>query len=281
MTQGVPVTLTAAQYMASQKAPKAEGRPMLDAVCMEPAAGWWSSNSHFGRRFALTLPAQEGVIVDLLDSGEIPGPPRLVSCTLFREQFVNTASQSPINADLRARITYGSGGTSNTVEMDWGNGGSFAIQAHTIRIEAITYRVETIDIAGAEQPYNANKLDGLPAKWAIGATIGIDGASPPLPPTFTTTRLCLSPIDAQQSFRVPNFARKVTPMMAIPAILGFNPADYTIATVGDVFALQAYTLTEEILRDGLLLHPNARAVNMLKNGAVPDSGLCMQYLLGL
>jgi hypothetical protein len=254
----------------------------VDALCAEPPVGWWSGNAHFGRREKLVLPATEGQQVGLLDTGELPGPPRLISVTLFRDHpGLAGGSSVPINADIKARVTYGSGGASNTFDMDWANGGSFAVQAHTLRIDALSARVEAFSLAGADQPYNPNNGLGTRVQFAIGATVGIDGVSPPLPPSFTPPCRALTVVETQQAYNVPEFARKVIPVMGTDVVATIVPANYNISISGDVFTLARYNLTTAILENGLWLPAAARAVVIEKVGAAPDARTTMNFLLGL
>lgn len=253
----------------------------IDALCMEPVKAWWTGSSKFGKRLNYTLPLAEGEAVDLFDTGHLPGPPRLMHLQLFRVNPQGGAN-GPINADFRARITWGSGGASRDVLVDWGPlGTAFAVECNTLRVSAVSYALETFSLGGAVVPYNPLTLAGPQAKYQLGGTVGIEGSPPPLPPTFTTDCRAVTAVDTQQSYLVPQFARRAIPCFGTDVVAPAVPTDYLIAVVGDTQVLQKYEVTADMLQSGIPLHNGARAVNLLKDGVVPDARTSIIFQLGM
>jgi hypothetical protein len=279
MSTGIVTSLGAAGLLAPKWGEYPNGRN--ESVSIEPDTAWWTGNSRFGRRQNYVLPLIEGSPVDVVDTGHLPGPPRLVTFNLIRDNPPGGAA-GPINAEFRALLTWGSGGISRSMLVDWGPlGGAFALQCNTLRITAISYALETLNLADAVVPYNPLTLAGVQARYLIGASIGIDGSSPALPPTFSTDCRALTAINTQASYLVPHFARRVIPLLGTDTPAAAVAANYQIAIVGDVQVLAKYTLTDAMLQNGLALPCGARAVNLLKGGAVPDARSSLLFQLGM
>lgn len=269
-------------------------RTAVEALCLEPTLGWWTGSTQFGNRLAFDMPPTAGVLTDILDSRELPGPPRSFGATLTRNPRITLGPNlTPVgeaniarNADIYAQITYGAGGVSNTFLMDWSNGGSFALQANTMRISALSYAPKLPVNFGAYD--NRRQFSGV-SKLQLGATIGIDGAPPPRAPTFTTQlQLVLIADLSGAQVTVPPFARRVWPLISV-----FNPvappftvvpfAEYMIEASGNFNQWQAYPLSDEIMSEGLPIPGSVDSYAIKSRVAVPsfDIRVAFCFELGL
>ena len=121
----------------------------------------------YGQRFQGPVPDVEGGEISVLTI-ENMFPPRLRTVQLDRT-IVRGANG---NGDWRCVITYGMGGASDTIELDWANGTQVAVVASTIRVVARSF---------APDPTNAYTPAGVDA---IMAAVG-DFASSHARPCFT------------------------------------------------------------------------------------------------
>lgn len=247
-----------------QQAPRVgdQKRIATESLILEPTLAWWTGDTRFGNRIAIDMPGVAGAQIDVLDSRELPGPPRSFGATLSRNPRITLGPDlTPVgqaniarNGDIYAQVTYGAGGVSNTFLMDWSNGGSFALQANTMRIAALTYAPKLPADFGAYD--NRRQFSGI-SKLQLGATIGIDGAPPPRAPTFTTQLQLIRIADLiGAQVIVPPFARRVWPVLSVFDPVGppFAPviyAEYSITGSGCFNNWQQYTLSPEIVSDGL------------------------------
>lgn len=279
---------------ATQTAPRVgdKKRTPVEALTLEPTLGWWTGNTQFGNRLAFDMPATEGVIVDILDSRELPGPPRAFGATLTRNPRITLGPNlAPVgeaniarNADIYAQITYGAGGVSSTFLMDWSQGGSFALQANTMRISALSYAPKLPADFGAYD--NRRQFTGV-SKLQLGATIGIDGTPPPRAPTFTTQLQLIRIADlAGAQVTVPPFARRVWPVMAVfdPSIPPFEPvpyAEYVISGSGNFSVWQQYALSDELVSEGIPIPGSVDSYSIRARVPVPTFDLRVAFIFEL
>jgi len=271
-------------------------RAAVEALCLEPTLGWWTGNTQFGNRLSLDMPPAAATQIDVLDSRELPGPPRSFGATLFRNPrqllganllpVVGQQSNVARNAEIYAQITYGAGGVSNTFLMDWCNGGSFALQANTMRIAALTYAPKLPADFGAYD--NRRQFSGV-SQLQLGATIGIDGTPPPRAPTFTT-QLQLMPIADVLGLQVtvPPFARRVWPVISVFDAVGPTPpfdglilSEYIIEATGAFSQWQSYTLTAEIMANGLPVPGPVDTYAIKPTVAVPTFAIRVAFVFEL
>jgi len=102
---------------------------------LEPQKGRWINQNLWGDQRAQPLPAVEGQVVAVLGKNTIMyGPPAVHSVQLAR------GDETPAsNADVRARVTYGCGGTTNTFDCDWLHGAQFALVCNSVSVAAVSY----------------------------------------------------------------------------------------------------------------------------------------------
>ncbi len=267
-------------------------RAPVEALCIEPTLAWWTGDTRFGNRISLDMPGTEGVQIDVLDSRELPGPPRSFGATLIRNPRITLGPDlTPVgqanvarNADIYAQITYGAGGVSNTFLMDWSNGGSFALQANTMRIAALSYTPKLPADFGAYD--NRRQFSGV-SKLQLGATIGIDGAPPPRAPTFTSQLQLIRIADLiGAQVTVPPFARRVWPVMAVfdPSVPPFEPvpyAEYVITGSGNFTVWQQYALADQIVSEGIPIPGTVDTYSIKARVAVPTFDLRVAFLFEL
>lgn len=235
----------------------------VGAVCVEPTVGHWTGNNEWGYRIDTFYPQLEGGLIPILNNPGLPGPPRSLALTLFRSALV---AKLAVNAEIRAQLTYGAGGVSNTVLVDWGNGGSICIPCNTMRVDAISYAP-----FAPPDVYNPT-FNNAPVKLTLGAIIGVEGAVPALPPSFTTPFATVAP-GATLVAVVPEFARVVVPVIND---VGGSPADYRISAGG-----MNTLVTEGMLRTGLQLPFSFLTTARLTNNSAVNKVMCFKFLLGL
>jgi hypothetical protein len=247
----------------------------------EPDKGPWDGKPTWGQRLLLALPPNEGALISLLTNPGFNGPPRQIGVTLART-VVGGSTSTAINADIRARITYGSGAAATSFDLDWAQGGGFTVQAHTLRVDILSYAPQVQNLAGALTPYNNANLSGGVGKFNVFATVGIDGTSASLPPVFTSQAFALIAANPQQSIPIPQFARRVIPCLGTEVATPAVPGDYLISIVSDFLTMQRYTITDAMLVEGLALPSNASHVVIEKgNPANPDARVSCVFQLGL
>ncbi len=256
---------------------------------VEPWLGPWKGNAMWGQRNTpRTFPPTEGFILGISENSEIPGPPRSIGVTLFRNSL--PVENSPNNADVKALITYGSGGASNTFQMDWALGGSFALQANTFRLDAISFRPRLNSVNTLAFPYDPGPIPGGGpiGQTILGFTMGINGSAPPLPPTFTTPGFYLNADGGptQYTAPVPPFARRVFVQLEVqdPSGSGTLPppvsADYVIR-LDSVSAPTVFPLTDDIRIHGLYLPAGVQSVTLLQTNLALVGSTLVSFLFQL
>lgn len=200
--------------------------PGLRFRMVEPQSGHWSNNPAWGRNIVTRMPAVAGVAFSVGESppSSFPGPPSMHTVQLFRGD-----TRTLTNAEVKARVSYGVGGTNNEFFVDWATGAQFSLVASFVRIDAVTYNPNPI--GGAV--YNGNN-----AELVLGATFGRGslGHGPPLTLTEPLARIAPGNV---LDLPVPDFARAVIVRLengnnsaADPGPLtNWNPTDRTFVNV--------------------------------------------------
>lgn len=253
----------------------------VEAVTVEPVGGWWMNNNSWGYQFTGLFPQALTDVVPILNNDQIPGPPRAVMLSLFRGDRVGSKSEtSTRNAEIYAQIVYGAGGINNTILVDWHQGGQFALPCTAVRINAVPYVPDLTEDAGAYRPTDNN---GKASKLQIGAVLGLQGAGPALPPTFTTPYITI-PAPGNYSVQVPEFAERCIPMIG-KAVAGADPipGNFTVSTTCGVFArnTQFFTCDNAILQNGFELIGRPATVTIQNNDAGLDRRVGFIFLLRL
>jgi hypothetical protein len=168
-------------------------RPVPTAITIEPEAGPWKNNVHWGDGFRGKLPAAAGQEVPVFSGEEIVGPPRVQTVQLFRDDL-----RAGVNADFRAHVQYGVGAASNEFFCDWGQGSQFSLVCNWVRITAQSYR------PFATPPYNAGST---PIQISAMVTEGTVAQGRPL--RFTEPTITLPATTLSAEFNAPDFARGV------------------------------------------------------------------------
>ena len=158
----------------------------------EPRVGEWTNNPTWGRMFTGVMPTQSGTTFSVATGSQLPGPPRMHTIQLFRND-VRAAN----NADVYAKVSYGVGGANNSFLLDWSAGAQFSMTANSVRVDAVTYA-----------PDGGTAYTPSAAQLILGATIGQGsiGHGPVLTLTEAT-----KVINAGAGFQwaIPPFARAV------------------------------------------------------------------------
>jgi hypothetical protein len=168
-------------------------RPMPTGVVIEPEAGPWKNNVHWGDGFSGPLPKAAGVEVPVFSGEEIVGPPRVQTVQLFRDD-----SRAGMNADFRAHVQYGVGAASNEFFCDWGQGAQFSIVCNWVRVTAVSYA------PFATVPYNASSAPIQISAMVVEGTVAQGRAL-----RFTEPTITLPPTTLSAAFNAPDFARGV------------------------------------------------------------------------
>ena len=257
-----------------RKVPKIdECTAQILAVPVEPTEGYWTGNPSFGQRFQGSLPAVEGQAVNLIDNSKLPGPPQPWTINLFRSNKNLANEGSPAqNADVRARITYGAGGASNTFDVDVLAGTQFELVCNSLRVDLVGYNP-----CPSTGPYVPGP--GL----IIGALFGKGSAAPALSPTFTTEFFHRAE-DASVDLEIPDFARSFNFHTNNTTIADFAGCLITFTTPGvAVKAIDIAEFYKELTSEAGLVLPggvNQVTINMAAN-PTPDTFYALQWKLAL
>ncbi len=102
---------------------------------LEPQKGAWVNQNLWGDQRVQPLPGDPGQIVSVLGKNTIMyGPPAVHSVQLAR------GDETPaVNSDVRARVTYGCGGMTNTFDCDWLHGQQFTLVCNSVSVAAVSY----------------------------------------------------------------------------------------------------------------------------------------------
>ncbi len=239
-------------------------RPVPNGIVIEPEAGPWKNNVHWGDTFRGRLPQAAGVEVPVFSGEEIVGPPRVQTVQLFRDDL-----RAGVNADFRAHVQYGVGAASNEFFCDWGQGSQFSIVCNWLRITAISYRPFAIP------PYNAGTT---PIQVSAMVTEGTVAQGKPL--RFTESTIGMGAGTLSAAFNAPDFARGallyannllVKPGTATGVNLLLENAFGFVAAIVDC----GLTLPEGILFPG----PFSRA--RIQNATAAATDATLVWILGL
>jgi hypothetical protein len=122
-------------YEGAGKGPQQRKAPLV--VTREPTIGPWQGNVQWANSFNDLLPIDENQEVPVANLDSAPGPPRVYTITLGRSDY---SLDNAANADVRAKIVYGSGGIKNSFLCDWGAGTQISLVASEIRVTGISWR---------------------------------------------------------------------------------------------------------------------------------------------
>lgn len=185
----------------------------------EPAEGWWQQSGTFGFRFQGETPDLEGEVIPLFQNQTLPGPPAPWWVQFFRfDRNLSDEFTPTPNGDLRGRVTYGVGGSSNVIEVDLLQGLQFPVVANRIQIDLVTYAPELAN------PYN-------PIGVTAGGMIGKGAGSGALPPTWTTQIQGLPGVTTDYTVTIPDFARSVCLHTTASGIVAGDLATWTLTFI--------------------------------------------------
>lgn len=169
--------------------PKGRAVPVL-----EPTTGQWVNDNTWGDQFAGPLPQSEGREIQIVKNQRFYGPPAVHSVILTRSDAILAQ-----NADVRAHITFGTGGVQNEFFCDWYHGVQFSLPANTITVAAKTFNPV------AALPYVAND-----ASIFLGAMLAKGDVAPARPLTLTEPFVTLGafggPDPTDVTYTVPDYA---------------------------------------------------------------------------
>lgn len=255
-------------------------RPFPTACAVEPVSGPWTNSPNWGNSFSGPIPASDNQVVSVVETADIPGPPRVLVVNLFRS---DPAFPGSSNSQVRARITYGIGAKQNSFDCDWTQGAQLALVANYVRVNFVSYAPSS-DAAYAQ---GSNKSIVLGAGLAVGNAAKTHALSytypmrilnnAPNPPTFYDV---LVPDFAQALVL---HARKVGTNATAPAA-----GDLTVqfrATASQVIAAWDGLRVQDFSGEGLRL-PGGTVFVRIQNSvaaAPPDVQFFVtpQFILGL
>lgn len=161
---------------------------------LEPQNGAWQDQNLWGDQRAQPLPLEAGQVVAVLGKNTIMyGPPAVHSLQLAR------GDETPaVNADVRARITYGCGGTTNSFECDWLHGAQFCLVCNSVSVNAVSYA-----------PRKGAIYDAGDGAVFLAASVVKGSAFAAMPLTFTEERETFSAAEIND-YPVRDFVREVT-----------------------------------------------------------------------
>lgn len=177
----------------TEPGPASKGRVVVE----EARHGWWNGQggAGLGQRFQGTIPS-EGTERAILNIDKL-GEPQVLTVALSRND-VRTGFPTN-NSDVFARVRYGVGGYSDTLELDWATGMQFSVPATTVRVSAVSFRLNTA------VAFNPRFLD-------LSAAVVKNPRPGALPPS-RSIHFLLGPAGggaAQVNVLIPDFARNLT-----------------------------------------------------------------------
>lgn len=232
---------------------------------LEPQAGsWWNQNT-FGDKYDGPFPVSEGIIIGVLPKNDrLYGPPAVHSVQLARGD--NAPAQ---NADVRALISYGTGGAKNSFLCDWLHGAQFALVCNQISVSAVTYA-----------PDGQDDYDPQNASLFLAAMVAKGDVSKGFPLTFTEASEGLihgTPL----TFPVRDFAREVI----VHVLNNNNPQTPTKVDVefetDSAAVLVVYDA--QVCAGGvpIPIPGGTTNVRLLNNDTMANKGVMLQWVLGL
>lgn len=231
---------------------------LVQAVVTEPRSGEWTHSSEWGNSFQGAFPKGSGDQIQILNNTRIPGLPRSLALALNRPTLDRP---EPGNADVYARVTYGSGAASHGFLVDWR--GTLTLPANMIQVAAQAYAPQ-----GGFQydPF----VTGSPTTFRLSATIGIEGSAPREPVTFTSSVWEVLPNEVLQ-LDVHSLARRVTPFIVNRASTDpLNLGDCTLTIIArNGVALAAHEVSQEMLCNGVPLPAMAHKIDLTNYGPAP------------
>jgi len=245
------------------------------AVCVEPTAGYWTNNSKFGQRFSGSLPATEGALINLIDNPRLPGVPAPWTVNLFRSNKNLSNEASPLqNSDVRARITYGAGGASNTFDCDVLAGMQFELVCNAIKIDLVGYN-----------PCPSNDVYIPGPGLIVGALVGKGTGSASLPVTYTDFFRSSDPLNEGPivDLQIPDFARSLCfhvneddPANLAGCFIAFN----TPGTTGKLVSIE--TLYDQLQSEkGIAIPAGVNQVRVDLSAAASPVLWAIQWFLAL
>ncbi len=181
---------------------------------IEPLAGPWSQSNNWGtnRKFAYPKIIQP---ISVISNDNLPGPPSMRTVVLSRQDEVNGS-----NNDVYAHITFGVGGSIQTVLVDWANGNAIQVPAGSIRVAAIPYQT----------------TPGIPYVAAGSFVVGCAMARDSIGESKATFTQVVT-VGANVAIPVPKFAKRVvihqnTVAMSFVWVRYIGGPSYLVTTVG-------------------------------------------------
>lgn len=167
--------------------------PLPEVLAFFARKSWWTNNSALGQRWTGPLPPTDNFVQQIVGIDNF-GAPQMMTVQLDRLQL----EVAPLgNADVRAEITWGNGGVSNTIYCDWQQGTQVSLVATSLRVSVRSFR-----------PDPANTYIVGTSRVALMAAIGAyprPGAHSPV-----YTERVQVPDGSSADSVVPPFAKRVT-----------------------------------------------------------------------
>lgn len=267
-------------FAFTQKTVKA---PIVQPI--EPLKGYWIGNRMWGDQYQGPLPSAAGTTIGVTELPNTPGPPRVYSFQLFRNDDPNPAVQA--NADVRAVITYGVGAKQNSFLCDWLHGVQVSLLASYCRVDALTYA--PLDPTSTGYGYGVVGDSQI----ILGAALGAGTPANPIPLTYTEPAFDSVGAGSSNIFAVPDFARQVivrgTPYTGggsnfqDPAVASNILILFAAGSGRNIWIADASLSAGGNGSQGIVLPGGTRFIQILNNNGGPTGSrrISVTWLLGL
>lgn len=197
----------------------------------------------FGQRVLLRAPTAtdagnmiQGQDVPVLQVPHVSHDFRAITIAIDRQSkpLVPAAGD---NCDVRCRLRYGLGGVSDTVFMDWSDGGLLTVVADEIEVVAVPFAPSLLTA------YQCTVDQG-----SVSAVVASGSSAGAIPPVFTEALTPVA-IGASASFFIPSWARAVSLMCV--ELNGAGNADLTV----NPYQFVTLALTNQAVPFGLIDGP--------------------------
>ena len=256
------------------RTPSEDYKPGPAVPVLEPQEGDWSTSNFWGDQFnskrapdgTTNFPKAAGQVLGVLPkNNRMYGPPKTMTVSLYRSDDPQIG-----NADFYARVTYGTGGGTNSFMCDWLAGMRFSLTMNNVNVDAVSYA------PNSQAPYAPDVTDG----FFLGAMVTEGGAGDNAPLTFTEP-LTVIPTLQHVDFAAPDFARRLLIHTAVPLDPTVDTGIFVQFRSGSV-GLAGYDLRvmRENLSDGILIPGGCREVR-ISNTTGADFLVTPQWVLGI
>lgn len=223
---------------------------LTPVVVVTPSQGWWSGSNNLGNEVQFSPDSNARQTV--LSMPEL-GLPDVWTISLYLVNGV--ADFGAFN--VRARIEFGAGGTTQIMEVDWINGTQISLPMNAVNVIAEYQDVDITD-------------DGSGIRLGVQLAKGRRGGNQP-PTLSMSDEYFVAAGDTGPLVEIPKFATRVRFVAVLPGDTYSLSADVTYIAVsgnnGTSFNVQAVPGDQLLANDGLQVFGAARFVRVINSGA--------------